>query len=92
MNALRALPGEEPDWFLERLQTVVRPEFAVSLYRPDPDDPVLAGCRCAVAGCDRPSRSLGLCEAHHHRWDWQGRPDLDPFSALQQVKAPIFSR
>ena len=88
MNALRALPGEEPDWFLERLQTVVRPEFAVSLYRPDPDDPVLAGCRCAVAGCDRPSRSLGLCEAHHHRWDWQGRPDLERFVA---TAAPVAS-
>lgn len=79
MSALRALPAEQPDLILDRLASVVRPEFAVALYRPEPDDPVLGGARCAVEGCDRPSRSFGLCAAHHHRWDWQGRPDLAGF-------------
>ena len=81
MSTLRAVPDGEPDWAVERLRAVVRPEFDVVCYRPDPDDAVLARVRCVVAGCDRPSRCFGLCAAHHHRWDGQGRPDLDGFVA-----------
>lgn len=88
MSALWALPGDQPDPVLDRLVAVVRPEFAVARYRPDPDDPVLARRRCAVTGCDRPSRSFGLCAAHHHRWDWQGRPELARFAA---TAAPVDS-
>jgi integrase len=88
MSALSALPAGGPDPILDRLVSVVRPEFAVARYRPDPDDPVLARARCRVADCDRPSRCFGLCAAHHHRWDWQGRPDLAGFVA---TAAPVAS-
>jgi len=88
MSALSALRLEQSDPILDLLVSVVRPEFAVECYRPDPDDPVLARARCRVAECDRPSRSFGLCAAHHHRWDWQGRPDLAGFVA---TAAPVRS-
>lgn len=88
MTALSALPAEQSDPMLDRLVDAVRSEFDVARYRPDPDDPVLAGGRCDVVDCDRPSRARGLCAAHHHRWDWQGRPDLDGFIA---TAAPVAS-
>jgi integrase len=92
VSALQALPAEEPDPILDRLVSVVRPEFAVACYRPDPDDPVLARVRCAVVGCDRPSRAFGLCAAHHHRWDWQGRPVLDGFVTTASPVASSVAR
>ncbi|MGH9041527.1 MAG: hypothetical protein ACRDZ3_14990 [Acidimicrobiia bacterium] len=68
------LPGEIP---LERLAAVVRPEFAVDVYVPDPDDPVLGGGRCAVASCGRLSWGRGLCGSHYDRWHRAGKPDLE---------------
>jgi len=81
MNASLAVALECPDGddAIGRLLELVRPEFAVPIYRPDPSDPVLAGAPCAVAGCDRPARSQGLCAAHHSRWANQGQPHLSRF-------------
>ena len=81
MSALAAVPAWEGDDVLARLTSLVRPEFNVAVFRPDPDDPVLAGACCAVAGCDRPSRTRGLCAAHRTRWDQQGQPELAGFVA-----------
>jgi integrase len=73
-------PGfEQPDPLAAALVRMVRPEFNVAVIRPDPDDPVLAGRHCAVGGCQRPSRSRGLCAGHHRRWMNRGRPDLEGF-------------
>ncbi|MGH3848104.1 MAG: hypothetical protein ACRDRT_00060, partial [Pseudonocardiaceae bacterium] len=88
MSALSGLPADHGDPIFDRLISLVRPEFAVVRYRPDPADPVLARVRCRVPDCERPSRSFGLCAAHHHRWDWQGRPDLAGFVA---TAAPVAS-
>ena len=92
MSALSALPVVHGDPILEHLVSLVRPEFAVERYRPDPDDPVLARARCQVVDCDRPSRSFGLCAAHHHRWNWQGRPDLAGFVATTVPVASSVAR
>ena len=46
---------------LEKLMAVVRPEFRVEVYLPDPDDPVLGRRRCAVAGCDRSAHRRTGC-------------------------------
>ena len=66
---------------VSRLAGLVRPEFNVAVVRPEPDDPVLAGPRCTVGGCDRPGRARGLCAAHRSRWAAQGQPDLAAFRA-----------
>lgn len=79
MSAFVVRAAEEPDWLLARLQTLVRPEFSVEVYRPNPADPVLAGPPCAVVGCERPARSVGLCTAHHTRWVYRGRPEVEDF-------------
>ncbi|MGI8684625.1 MAG: tyrosine-type recombinase/integrase [Acidimicrobiales bacterium] len=81
MSALAAVPVPGPDEVVDRLLALVRPEFNVAVLRPDPDDPVLAGHRCGVGGCDRPARSRGLCAAHHGRWAAQGKPDPAAFTA-----------
>jgi len=65
---------------LAKLFAVVRAEFRVETYLPDPDDPVLGGGRCGVAGCGRLLRSRGLCKSHYARWLRAGRPDLESFT------------
>jgi len=42
-------PDDERDDAIEYLLGLVRPEFAVPTYRPDPADLVLAGPQCVVA-------------------------------------------
>ncbi len=69
-----------------RICGLLRPEFNVAVICPDPDDPVLAGRRCAVGGCERPSRLRGMCAAHHARWVGRDRPDLTDFVA---AAAPV---
>ncbi|MGH9284589.1 MAG: tyrosine-type recombinase/integrase, partial [Acidimicrobiales bacterium] len=69
------LPGEI--LLFERLAAVVRTEFAVDVYVPDPDDPVLGRGRCAVASCGRLSWGRGLCGSHYDRWHRAGKPDLE---------------
>lgn len=64
-----------------RLVALVRPEFAVPVYQPDPADPILAGRPCTVGVCDRPGRLFGLCAGHYARWVGRGRPDLAGFVA-----------
>lgn len=76
--AERPEPGAS---LLERLREAVRPEFAVEVYFPDPDDPVLGGGRCAVVGCDRLVVAHGICVSHFDRWNKAGRPDLAPWEA-----------
>lgn len=60
---------------------LLRPEFNVTVIRPDPADPVLAGRPCTVKECDRPGRCRGLCAGHHKSWSSQGKPDLAGFIA-----------
>jgi integrase len=79
---------DRPEPLAVRIAGLLRPEFDVAVICPDPDDPVLAGRRCAVNGCDRPSRSVGLCAADHARWVRRGRPDLATFVA---ESAPVRS-
>jgi len=64
ITALALLPAARPDelsWE-EMLLGVVRPEFQVAVYRPEPGDPILYGPTCAVGGCPGRgvNRSLGL--------------------------------
>ncbi len=73
---------------LLRLRETVRPEFAVDVYFPDPDDPVLGGGRCAVVGCDRLVVARGICASHFDRWNKAGRPDLTPWTASTGPMAP----
>lgn len=78
--AAHALPGRvEP--LTVRIACLLRAEFDVAVICPDPDDPVLAGRRCAVAGCGHPARSRDMCVSHHARWAARGKPDLDSFVA-----------
>lgn len=81
--ALVPLLGEEPAGrpALVALRAAVRAEFAVDVYVPDPDDPVLGGGRCTVTGCDGLRRAHGLCHGHAARRRSQGNPDLDTFLA-----------
>lgn len=64
---------------LEKLRGVVRAEFRVDLYVPDPDDPVLGRGTCPVTGCDRSPTGNGLCSSHQKRWLDRGRPELAAF-------------
>jgi len=67
-----------PD-LLEKLMAVVRAEFRVDLYVPDPDHPVLGRGVCAVSGCDRSPTGNRLCSSHQKRWLAGGRPELAMF-------------
>jgi len=51
MSALAAAAIEAADEVVGRLLALVRPEFNVAVLVPGPDDPVLAGMRCAVGCC-----------------------------------------
>ena len=72
----------------DRLQTALRPEFAVEMYFPDPDDPVLGRGACAVAGCDRLSWGRKLCASHYDLWRRHGKPDVESWLATAKPLAP----
>jgi integrase len=82
-RGLVALPGGLPDrptsWE-QLLCSVVRPEFQVEVYLPDPGDPVLFGPTCLVAGCESRGmqRASGIrghfCQAHAAMWRRDGQP------------------
>lgn len=58
---------------------VVRAEFRVDLYVPDPDHPVLGRGDCSVTGCDRSPVGNRLCSTHQKRWLDGGRPEMAEF-------------
>lgn len=64
---------------LEKLVAVVRAEFRVDLYVPDPDHPVLGRGTCPVSDCDRSPTGNGLCSSHQKRWLDRDRPELAEF-------------
>ena len=71
--------AEVDDW-LGLLRRAVRPEFAVDVYRPDPNDPVLGAAPCAVTRCALPQTCRGLCNGHHQQWrKTSPRPGLQAF-------------
>lgn len=78
---LAALAPVQPGSVLAKLESVLRPEFCGEMIRIEPDDPVFARGRCAVAGCERGGWSRALCGAHYQRWLYRGRPDLEVFTA-----------
>ncbi len=63
----------------EKLMRVVRSEFRVDLYVPDPDHRVLGRGCCSVTGCDRSPSGNRLCSTHQKRWADRGRPELAEF-------------
>ena len=73
-RSARTWPG-----LLEKLMAVVRTEFRVDLYVPDPDHPVLGRGTCPVPDCDRSPTEHGLCPSHGQRWQDRGRPELTEF-------------
>jgi integrase len=75
------IPDSGHDEFLEALSAAVRPEFAGSVIRVDPDDPVFGRGRCGVTGCARTSWALQMCAAHHNRWRQHGKPGVERFRA-----------
>lgn len=64
-----------------RLAQVLRPEFAGTIIRVDPDDPVFGRGRCSVSGCERTAWTRLLCMAHYNRWRYAGQPELETFVA-----------
>lgn len=64
---------------LEKLMAVVRSEFRVDIYVPDPDHPVLGRGACPVTDCDRSRAEHGLCSSHGQRWRDRGRPEVAEF-------------
>jgi len=79
---LGACPVQAPSWE-EVLRAAVRPEFAVGVVRPRPEDPVLFGPRCAVAGClarglqrIEGMRPGHLCAGHARAWRRSGVPPV----------------
>lgn len=81
MSAPAEVFFDRPESLALRIAGLLRPEFNVAVIYPDPDDPVLAGRRCDVGGCERPARSRGMCAAHHTRWVSRGRPEVAGFVA-----------
>jgi integrase len=91
--ALAGLPAARPSVApaVVRLRTAVRAEFGVEVYVPDPDDPVLGGGRCAVAGCAGRCCAHGLCHGHAVAGRRApGRPDVATF--LAAAPAPLRRR
>ncbi len=60
---------------------MVRAEFRVDIYVPDPADPVLGRGTCPVSDCDRSPAEHALCPVHGKRWLDRGRPELAEFLA-----------
>lgn len=78
-----SLPGAGNGYW-QRLESSVRVEFRVDLYRPDHDDPILRRERsCAVPGC---RMNLGpddvYCHRHDKQWRDLGQPAPAEFLAL----------
>ncbi|MGH2855402.1 MAG: hypothetical protein ACRDLF_14550, partial [Solirubrobacteraceae bacterium] len=92
MSAAAAAFFDRPEPLALRIAALLRPDFNQGIICPDPTDPVLAGRRCAVEGCDRPSRSRGMCRTHHARWVNRGRPELAGFVASAVPVRPGDSR
>jgi hypothetical protein len=79
--ATLAWPG--PGYW-ERLESSVRAEFRIDMYRPAHDDPILRRERaCAVPSC---RMTLGpddrYCRQHETQWADLGRPGPEEFLAL----------
>ena len=81
MSPNPATRPDPADWLLHTLLGVVRPEFQVEAYFPDPDDAVLGRGRCAVALCNRLSWGRGLCSSHYDRWRRAGKPEVGPWAS-----------
>lgn len=81
MTPVEVVDAPQGAGLLAKLMAAVRPEFRVEVLVPRPDDPILGGGACRVAGCDRALRSRGLCVGHFLRWRRQGRPDLAQFGS-----------
>lgn len=77
----RALAAPSGPGLLDRLRERVRPEFGHEVLVPAPGDEILGSPACAVTGCVRSSRRLGLCLAHFCRWDGAGRPERAAWAA-----------
>jgi integrase/ferredoxin len=78
---VHARPIGAPAGLLAKLLAAVRPEFRDEDLFFDPRDPVFGAPPCAITGCIRPRRSLGICDGHRHRWLSCGKPDLAQFVA-----------
>ncbi len=82
LASVPSLPGAGKGYW-ERLESSVRTEFRVDLYRPPHDDPILRPQRsCAVPGCRMtlvPDDSY--CRRHDKQWRDMGEPDLAEFLA-----------
>jgi integrase len=89
MATVVPLPRPEASPLLVKLLEVVRPQFQADLIRIDPDHPVFARGRCAVAGCERGGWSKQLCDAHYNRWRLAGRPPMEDYRA---TAGPVASR
>jgi integrase len=73
----------------EKLLAATRQEFRGDEIVFDVDDPVFGTGPCAVPGCRRGSHSRGLCNGHHARWNYAGRPDLEQFTVTTtQIRQP----
>ena len=71
----------DPSGLREKLLAVTRQEFRGDEIVFAVDDPVFGSPPCSVPGCRRGSHSRGLCNGHHARWNYAGRPDLAQFTA-----------
>ena len=74
-------PTAVPRGLKEKLLAVTRQEFRGDEIVFAVDDPVFGSPPCSVHGCPRGSHSRGLCNGHHARWNYAGRPDLPQFTA-----------
>lgn len=73
-----------------RLGEALRPEFARTIIRVDPDGPVFGRGRCSVPDCERTAWSRLLCMAHYNRWHHAGKPaDIEAFAS---TTGPIRTR
>ena len=74
-------PDRIPSGLREKLLAATRREFRGDEIVFAVDDPVFGSPPCSVPGCRRGSHSRGLCNGHHARWNYAGRPDLAQFTA-----------
>ncbi len=80
MTMQLALTQTDASTLLDKLQAVVRAEFAVDLIHADPTNPVFARGHCRVMNCRRGAWTKLLCNAHYNRWTHERRPDLDEYA------------
>lgn len=93
MTALAFAPDaiDSEDTRTSELLAAITPEFAATvrwdvdrrvIVFPQ-DHPMLGWTTCRVPSCDKPSSSrAGICHGCYRRWDEQGRPSVEVFSAL----------